>query len=108
VSDVSYGYEVLDDRSSFSPDHEHERMRVFDDDADPHTSTDRRFGGQAAGLGDEPFDLTNILGTLTTMREDMAGIEDEEERKATTARFASEFVFKSMGVDEEESEKIES
>jgi hypothetical protein len=115
VSDVDigdeagYAYEALDDRSSlnFSPEHEHERMRVFDDDSDPRTSTDRPFGGQTEDLGDEPFDLTNILGTLQTMREDMAGIENEEERKATTARFASEFVFKRMGMDEEEREKIE-
>lgn len=107
--EVGYGYEALDDRSSlnFSPEHEHGRMRVFDDDSDPRTSTSRQFGGQTAGLGDEPFDLTNILGTLQTMREDMAGIENEEERRATTARFASEFVFKRMGMDEEEREKIE-
>jgi len=107
--EVGYGYEALDDRSSlnFSPEHEHERMRVFDDNSDPRTSTGRRFGGQTADLGDEPFDLTNILGTLQTMREDMAGIENEEERKATTARFASEFVFKRMGMDEEEREKRE-
>jgi hypothetical protein len=107
--EVGYGYEALDDHSSlnFSPEHEHERMRMFDVNSDPRTSTGRRFGGQTADLGDEPFDLTNILGTLQTMREDMAGIENEEERKAATARFASEFVFKRMGMDEEEREKIE-
>ena len=103
--DAGYGYEALDDRSSanISPEHEHEHehMRVFDDEADPRTSTGRQFG-QTTGPGDEPFDLTDILGTLKTMREDVAGIENEEERKATTARFASEFVFKRMGMDEEE------
>ena len=109
VSDVDVGdvlgYEALDDRSSlnFSPEHEHEHergTRAFDGDAEPGTtSTSQRFGGRAAGLGDEPFDLTNILSTLDTMREDMAGIEDEEERRARTARFASEFVFKGMSVD---------
>jgi hypothetical protein len=107
ASDVDFGdddlgYEALDDRSSlnFSPEHEHDRgARAFDGDAEPSTSTSQRFGGRAAGLGDVPFDLTNILSTLDTMREDMAGIEDEGERRARTARFASEFVFKTMNVD---------
>ena len=107
VSDVDFGdddlgYEALDDRSSlnFSPEHEHERgARAFDGDAEPGTSTSQRFRGRAAGLGDVPFELTNILSTLDTMREDMAGIEDEDERKARTARFASEFVFKGMSVE---------
>ena len=105
--EVGYGYEALDDRSplNFSPEHEHGRM--LDDDSDPRASTGLRFGGKTADVGDEPFDLANILGTLQTMREDMAGIENEEERKAMTARFASEFVFKRMGIDEEEREKIE-
>ena len=115
VSDVDVGdvlgYEALDDRSSlnFSPEHEHERgTRAFDGDAEPGTtSTSQRFGGRAAGLGDEPFDLTNILSTLDTMREDMAGIEDEEERRARTARFASEFVFKGMNVDGDKREELE-
>jgi len=51
--------------------------------------------------------LVNILDTLQTMREDMAGIEDEKERRATTARFASESVFKRMGVDGDERDDIE-
>ena len=105
IGDDLLGYEALDDRSSvnFSPEHEHERgIRTFGgDDAEPGTSTTtgQRFGGRAPGLGDVSFDLTNILSTLDTMREDMAGIEDEGERRARTARFASEFVFKSMSVD---------
>jgi len=66
-----------------------------------------RFGERAAGLGDVPFDLTDMLGTLQTMREDVSGIEDEAERRAMTARFASEFVFKSMSVDGDEREDIE-
>jgi hypothetical protein len=115
VSDVEIGsdagYEALDDRSSanFSPEHEHGPTRVFDDDddADPPTATGQRFRGKAPDLGDMPFDLTNILDTLQTMREDMAGIEDEEERRATTARFASKFVFKRMGVDGDERDEIE-
>jgi len=117
VSDVEIGsdagYEALDDRSStnFSPEHEHGPTRVFDDDdADPRTATDQRFRGKAPDLGDIPFDLTNILDTLQTMQEDMAGIEDEKERRATTAttaRFASEFVFKRMGVDGDERDEIE-
>ena len=105
------GYEALDDRSSanFSPEHEHGPTRVFDDDddADPRTATDQRFRGKAPDLGDIPFDLTNILDTLQNMREDMAGIEDEKERRATTAHFASEFVFKRMGVDGDERDEIE-
>jgi hypothetical protein len=99
VSDVEIGsdagYEALDDRSSanFSPEHE-------------HGST--VWGGKAPDLGgDTPFDLVNILDTLQTMREDMAGIEDEKERRATTARFASESVFKRMGVDGDERDDIE-
>ena len=114
VSDVEIGsdagYEALDDRSSanFSPEHEHGPTRVFDDDdVDPRTATGQRFGGKAPDLGDIPFDLTNILDTLQTMREDMAGIEDEKERRATTARFTSEFVFKRMGVDGDEGDEIE-
>ena len=106
------GYEALDDRSSvnFSPEHEHEHehgTRAFGDDAEPGTSKGQRFGGRAPGLGDVSFDLTKILGTLDTMREDMAGIEDEGERRARTARFASEFVFKSMSVDGDKREEIE-
>lgn len=82
------GYQALDDRSSFfSPEHD------FDDaDADPRTPV---------GLTDAraPFDLTDILASLQTMRENVAGIEDEAQRRAATARFASEFVFQRMGVD---------
>jgi hypothetical protein len=101
------GYEALDDRSNsslnFSPEH--------DDDADPSTSMGgggQRSGDRAASLGDGPFDLPNILSALQTIREDVAGIEDEAERRATTARFASEFVFRSMGVDGDEREETES
>lgn len=100
------GYEALDDRSNssltFSPEH------VDDDDADPRTSTGgQRSGDRAAGLGDVPFDLPNILNALQTIREDVAGIENEAERRATTARFASEFVFRRMGVEGDEREEIE-
>jgi hypothetical protein len=113
IGDDLLGYEALDDRSSvnFSPEHEHEHergTRTFGDDAEPGTSTTgQRFGGRAPGLGDVSFDLTNILSTLDTMREDMAGIEDEGERRARTARFASEFVFKGMSVDGGRREEIE-
>ncbi|KAI0004578.1 hypothetical protein BJV74DRAFT_385226 [Russula compacta] len=107
------GYEALDDRSSlnFSADEyghghgpENEHPRVLDDDPDLRTSMDR-VGERTASLGDVPFDLANILGTLQTMREDVARIEDEGERRATTARFASEFVFNRMGVDGDEREE---
>ncbi len=99
------GYEALDDISNssvgFSPDI---------DDGVPRTSESiggRRSGDRAASLGDVPFDLPNILSALQTIREDVAGIEDEAERRATTARFASDFVFKRMGVDGDEKEETE-
>jgi hypothetical protein len=101
------GYEALDDRSNsslnFSPEHDNE------DDADLRTSIGggQRSGDRAGSLGDVPFDLPNILSALQTIREDVAGIEDEAERRATTARFASEFVFKRMGVDGDEREGTE-
>ncbi|KAH9042194.1 hypothetical protein EDB85DRAFT_2235100 [Lactarius pseudohatsudake] len=98
VDDLA-GYEALDDRGSFfSPEHEFE-----DPDADPRTPVGR---GERVGLTDgrAPFDLADILASLQTMREDVAGIEDEAQRKAATARFASEFVFQRMGVDGGEGE----
>lgn len=106
IGDDSGGYEALDDRSTsslnFSPEHDD------DDDADPRTSIGgQRSGDRAASLGDVPFDLPNILNALQTIREDVAGIENEAERRATTARFASEFVFKRMGVDGDEREEVE-
>jgi len=102
------GYQALDDHSSFGLSPEHDRARAFDDDdAGPRTSIGHRPLGddRTRGLGDVPFDLTNILSTLQTMREDVAGIEDEGERRATTARFASEFVFKKMDADRDEREE---
>jgi hypothetical protein len=99
------GYEALDDRSNsslnFSPEHDDD-----DDDADMRMSIGggQRSGDRAGGLGDVPFDLPDILSALQTIREDVAGIEDEAERRATTARFASEFVFRRMGVDGDETE----
>ncbi len=96
------GYEALDDRSSFfSPEHEFEDANDADADADSRTPVGRRLGGERAGLTDAraPFDLTDILTSLQTMREDVAGIEDEAQRRAATARFASEFVFQRMDVD---------
>ncbi|KAH9179169.1 hypothetical protein EDB89DRAFT_778347 [Lactarius sanguifluus] len=93
VDDLA-GYEALDDRGSFfSPEHE-----FADPDADPRTPIGR---GERVGLTDgrAPFDLADILASLQTMREDVAGIEDEAQRKAATARFASEFVFQRMSVD---------
>ena len=97
VGDDHAGYEALDDRSSFfSPEHE------FDEaDADLRTPVSRRLGDEHVSLTDAsaPFDLTNILASLQTMRENVAGIEDEAQRRATTAQFASEFVFQRMGVD---------
>ncbi|KAH9080609.1 hypothetical protein EDB83DRAFT_2513577 [Lactarius deliciosus] len=98
VDDLA-GYEALDDRGSFfSPEHE-----FADPDADPRTPIGR---GERVGLTDgrAPFDLADILASLQTMREDVAGIEDEAQRKAATARFASEFVFQRMGVDGGEGE----
>ena len=98
---VGGGYEALADISNdslnFSPEH-----GDFDvDEGDPRPSTSGQpSGDRAAGLGDAPFNLPNILNALQTIREDVAGIEDEAERKATTARFASEFVYKRMGVDD--------
>ncbi|KAI9510588.1 hypothetical protein F5148DRAFT_554625 [Russula earlei] len=101
------GYEALDDRSSFnlSIEHEHEHAPAFDDDgAGLRTS----IGQRVAALGDAPFDLTNMLSALRTIREDVAVIEDEAERRATTARFASEFVYKRMSGDGDESQEKES
>ena len=81
---VGGGYEALDDTDD-----------VDIEDGDPRPSTSgQRSDDRAAGLGDGPFDLPNILNALQTIREDVAGIEDEAERRATTARFASEFVYK--------------
>jgi len=94
---VGGGYEALDDISNDSlPEH----GGVDIDDGDPRPSTSgQRSGERAASLGDVPFNLPNILNALQTIREDVAGIEDEE-RRATTARFASEFVYKRMGADD--------
>ncbi|KAI0304478.1 hypothetical protein B0F90DRAFT_1706129 [Multifurca ochricompacta] len=93
ISDVDdhMGYEALDDRSTSAPEREHE----FGDDEDPRTPVSQRTH-ERAGLNEIPFDLTNILSVLQTMREDVAGIEDEAQRRATTARFASEFVFERL------------
>jgi len=100
------GYEALDDRSSLNASLEHEH--TFDDGAGvTPRALDQRFGERAAGVGDVPFDLTDMLSTLQTMREDVAGIEDEAARRVATARFASEFVFKRMGVDGDEREDRE-
>jgi hypothetical protein len=98
---VGGGYEALDDTGdgslNFSPEH----GDVDIDDGDPRPSTSgQRSGDRAAGLSDTPFNLPDILNALQTIREDVAGIEDEAERRATTARFASEFVYKRMGADE--------
>jgi hypothetical protein len=97
---VGGGYEALDDTGdgwNFLP--EHGDVDIDDGDPRPSTSGQRSSDG-AAGLGDAPFNLPNILNALQTIREDVAGIEDEAERRATTARFASEFVYKRMGADE--------
>ncbi|KAH9037174.1 hypothetical protein EDB84DRAFT_1577659 [Lactarius hengduanensis] len=74
------------------------RTRVRGPRCGPRTPVGR---GERVGLTDgrAPFDLADILASLQTMREDVAGIEDEAQRKAATARFASEFVFQRMGVD---------
>ena len=96
------GYEALDDRSSFfSTEHE-----FAEAEADLRTPGGRGLGGEQVGLTDThaQFDLTDILASLQTMREDVAGIEDEAVRRATTARFASEFVFQRMGMDGGEKE----
>ena len=84
---VGGGYEALDD--------------VDIDDGDPRPSiSGQRSDDRAASLGDVPFNLPVILNALQTIREDVAGIKDEAERRATTARFASEFVYKRLGVDD--------
>jgi hypothetical protein len=104
IDDGHAGYEALDDRSSFfSPEHEFGEAEA---EADLRTPGGQRLGGERVGLTDAsaPFDLTDILTSLQTMREDVAGIEDEAQRKATTARFASEFVLQRMGVDGGEKE----
>jgi hypothetical protein len=105
---VGGGYEALDDISNdslnFSPKH----GDVDIDDGDPRPSiSGQRSGDRAASLGDVSFNLPNILNALQTIREDVAGIEDEAERRATTARFASEFVYKRMGVDDEEGKETD-
>jgi hypothetical protein len=98
---VGSGYEALDDISNDSLNFSPERGNVDIDDGDPRPSTSgQQSGDRATGLGDGPFNLPNILNALQTIREDVAGIEDEAERRATTARFASEFVYKRMGVDD--------
>lgn len=95
---VGGGYEALDDISNDSFDFSPEQGGDIDinDHGDPRPSS----GDRAASLGDVPFNLPNILNSLQTIREDVAGIEDEAERRAMTARFASEFVYKRMGVDD--------
>jgi hypothetical protein len=98
---VGGGYEALDDISNGSLNFSPEHGDVDVDDGDPRPSiSGQRSGDRAASLGDVPFNLPNILNALQTIREDVAGIEDEAERRATTARFASEFVYKRMGVDD--------
>jgi hypothetical protein len=98
---VGGGYEALDDISNGSLNSSPEHGDVDIDDGDPRPSiTGQRSGDRAAGLGDVPFNLPNILNALQTIREDVAGIEDEAERRATTARFTSEFVYRRMGVDD--------
>ncbi|KAI0269765.1 hypothetical protein BC834DRAFT_863238 [Gloeopeniophorella convolvens] len=92
--DDDAGYEALDDRSTASRE---PGDAGWDADDDPRTPVRRGF----PGAGDVPFDLTDILSTLQTMRADVAGVEDEAQRRAMTARFASEFVFRRMGGDNE-------
>ncbi|KAH9004850.1 hypothetical protein EDB83DRAFT_2324123 [Lactarius deliciosus] len=72
--------------SFFPPEHGFE-----DADADPRTLVGRGERGARA-----PFDLADILTSLQSMREVVAGIENEAQRRAATARFA---VFQRMGVD---------
>jgi Alpha and gamma adaptin binding protein p34 len=108
--DDHVGYEALDDHSSsfefeFSPKR---------DDEDPDYAPTRG-GHRASSSGLEvdnddnvvPLDLTNILSALQTVREDVAGIGDEAQRREMTARFASEFVFKRMGMDGDDDEMRE-
>ena len=45
------------------------------------------------------FDLGEILSTLQSVREDVAGIGDERLRREYSARLASDFVFSRMGDD---------
>ncbi|KAH9030493.1 hypothetical protein EDB85DRAFT_2275705 [Lactarius pseudohatsudake] len=77
VDDLA-GYGALDDRGSFfSPEHGFE-----DADADPRTLV-----GLIGACA--PFDLADFLPSLQTIREDIAGIENEAQLRAATARFAS-------------------
>ncbi|KAI0056115.1 hypothetical protein BV25DRAFT_1921266 [Artomyces pyxidatus] len=47
-----------------------------------------------------PFDLEDILNSLQSVREEVAGMGDEEQRRAYTARFTSDFVVRRMGSEE--------
>lgn len=48
--------------------------------------------------------LADILSTLQSVREDVAGMGDEGARRATGARVASEFVIGRMGMGADEGE----
>ncbi|KAH9980342.1 hypothetical protein BGW80DRAFT_1274909, partial [Lactifluus volemus] len=97
AADDHVGYEALDDdhgssfEFDFSPtQHEHERL------SDERTSMSMGGGGVHRGPGLNDGDENE----LQTVREDVAGIGDEARRREMTARFASEFVFKRMGMDD--------
>ncbi|KAI0052716.1 hypothetical protein FA95DRAFT_1553380 [Auriscalpium vulgare] len=84
--DPNAGYEALDDHGTFSDDDE-ELLA---------TAVPRSLDLGLGGGHNAPFDLTDMLGTLQALKDDIAGIEDEERRRAMSARFASDFVFNRM------------
>jgi Alpha and gamma adaptin binding protein p34 len=118
AADGHLGYEALDDdhgssfEFDFSPgQHEHDHLTdertsmSMGGGGGEHRVSGEHRAGREGGVNDDdevPFDLTNILSELQTVRENVAGIGDEARRKEMTARFASEFVFKRMrmGMDD--------
>lgn len=46
------------------------------------------FGGDEEDLGFRSFDLSRVLGALQVMKEEISGMEDEDERRKAAARIA--------------------
>lgn len=69
----------------------------------PSSRPPRHFDQFDLGAGPGPsLDLADILSTLQTVREDVAGMEDEDVRRMVGARVAAGFVLRRMGVGESE------